>query len=105
MSATTRSRDDCGRPLCEYPLSSNHCLWKWSKIGRDRTCYRLGGVGSFYDSNNHMWSHVPEENRRDVVRSEKRAYYDIITYDSILRHANVTVDPTTGHMLQTIQMI
>ena len=33
MSPSSRSttRDDFGRPLCEYPLSSNHCLWAWSE--------------------------------------------------------------------------
>ena len=39
------------------------------------------------------------------IELSTRTRYDIIRYDSILCHANTTVDPSTGHMLQTLQMI
>ena len=40
-----------------------------------------------------------------IVDSEIRARYDVLQYISISDHANISVDPTTGHMLQTLQMI
>ena len=58
------------------------------------TCLKIIGI-----------DHVPEDHRDRAVDKEKRTRYDIIRYDSILCHANTTVDPSTGHMLQTLQMI
>ena len=52
-----------------------------------------------------LWNHVDEQERRNVIRSEKRARYDILPYDSIVSHANVHKDPSTGHMLQTLQIV
>ena len=52
-----------------------------------------------------LWNHVDEQERRNVVRSEKRARYDILPYDSIVSHVNVHEDPSTGHMLQTLQIV
>ena len=52
-----------------------------------------------------MWSHVPAQHRRRAIDSEIRARYDVLQYVSIIDHANIAVDPTTGHMLQTLQMI
>ena len=104
VSTLSRARDDFGRPLCEYPLSSNHCLWEWSDAGSDRQSFSVRG---FVNKVNRqcMWNHVPRVNRRVAIDSEKRARYDVVEYDSIVGHANVSVDPSTGHMLQTIQMI
>jgi hypothetical protein len=106
MSVSTLSsgRDDCDRPLCCYPLSSNHCLWQWSDTGRDRQCFTRRGFQNNVDRQK-MWNHVPHLQRRRVIQSEIRARYDVISYQSILRHANTMLDPTSGHMLQTIQMI
>ena len=42
-SSRSRTRDDFNRPLCEYPLSSNHCLWEWSDAGRNRQCFSVRG--------------------------------------------------------------
>ena len=91
-------RDSSNRPVCEYPLSANHCLYQWSDIGEDRHCL-------LHRNNSKMWDHFPEPQRNRVKESETRAYYDVIKFDSILDHANIAVDPSTGHMLQTIQMI
>ena len=52
-----------------------------------------------------LWNHVDEQERRNVIRSEKRARYDILPYDSIVSHVNVHKDPSTGHMLQTLQIV
>ncbi len=52
-----------------------------------------------------MWDHVPATHRTQAIEHEKRAFYDVLGYDSIVCHANTSVDPSTGHMLQTIQMI
>ena len=52
-----------------------------------------------------MWKHFPATQRARVIESETRAFYDIIQFDSIMDHANIAVDPSTGHMMQTIQMI
>ena len=52
----------------------------------------------------HLWCHVRERCRQDVIDSEIRARYDIIEYTSIRSHANIAVDPSTDHMLQTLQM-
>jgi len=106
MSPSSRSRtsDDFGRPLCEYPLSSNHCLWEWSQSQRNRQSFTQRG---FLNKVNRqrMWDHVPEMIRGVSIATERRARYDVVEYDNILNHANVAVDPSTGHMLQTIQMI
>ena len=104
VSVRSRSRDDYGRPLCEYPLCHNHCLWQWADAGRNRASFLRRGFVNLVDRQ-HMWLHVPRENRQQCIDGEKRARYDIIQYDSIICHANITLDPSTGHMLQTIQMI
>ena len=48
-----------------------------------------------------------EQQRILAIQSESRAFYDVIEYDNILDHTNISVDPSTGHghMLQTLQMI
>ena len=104
VSSLSQDRDDYGRPLCSYPLSSNHCLWEWSDAGRVRDCFSVHGFNRTIQRQ-QMWTHVSQTNRRNVINSEKRARYDIISYESIIRHANIAVDPTTGHMLQTLQII
>ena len=55
--------------------------------------------------NLHMRLNRWDEERRNVIRSEKRARYDILPYDSIVSHVNVHKDPSTGHMLQTLQIV
>ena len=52
-----------------------------------------------------LWSHVPQQDREGVIRSERRAHYDIVEFDSIKRHVNIHEDPSTGHMLQTLQIV
>ena len=101
-SSKSHERDEHNRPLCEYPLCVNHCLWEWSDSGRNRECFRRRG---FQRHRQQMWSHVPEPLRERCIRSEMRARYDVLKFSSIKCHANVTEDVTTGHMLQTIQMI
>ena len=53
----------------------------------------------------HLWSHVDEQDRSDVIRSEIRARYDIVRYDNIVCHVNTHKDPSTGHLLQTLQIV
>ena len=101
LSTTTDDRD---RPLCPYPLSSNHCLWEWSDAGGDRDSFRVRGFTNKV-RREKLWNHVERECRRDAIRSEIRARYDILSHDTIINHANIHVDPSTGHMLQTLQMI
>ena len=103
-SRLSQTRDKYNRPLCGYPLSSNHCLWEWSNAGSDRVCITRRGFRRIIQRQ-QMWSHVRESDRADYIDSEKRAFFDFIKYDSIIRFANVGVDPTTGHMLQTIQIV
>ena len=98
------SRDSCNRPMCQYPLSSNHCLWEWSSTPRNRASFGVRGFRRIV-RNEGMWSHVPEEHRQRAIDSEIRARYDILPYISIIDHANISLDPTTGLMLQTLQMI
>ena len=46
------------------------------------------------------------DDRERVITPKIRARYDIIGYDSIIiRHENIHEDPSTGHMLQTIQTV
>ena len=106
MSPSSRSttRDDFGRPLCEYPLSSNHCLWEWSDAGRNRKSFSVRGFDNRVNEQ-RMWDHVPQVIRGLSITMERRARYDVVEYNTILDHANVTVDPSTGHMLQSIQII
>ena len=92
------------RPICDYPLSFNHCLWTWSKTDVNRRCFSVRGFGNRI-TREHLWSHVKQHHRPDAIRSESRARYDIIGYDSILGHANIHEDPSTGHMLHTLQIV
>ena len=103
-SPRSRLRDDKDRPLCEFPLSFNHCLWQWSDTGRNRSSFRVRGFRNRCTTEN-LWSHVHPDDRERAIGSEIRARYDIIGYDSIIRHANIHEDPSTGHMLQTIQIV
>ena len=72
------------------------------QIDEDRCCFH--GIERTADRL-RLWDHLPQTQRARAIESERRAYYDIIDYGSILDHTNITVDPSTGHMLQTIQMI
>ena len=98
------SRDYHNRPMCEYPLSSNHCLWEWSEAEENRQSFQIRGFMNLV-TNQRMWAHVPAQHRTRAIESEIRAHYNVLDYDSIIDHANIAVDPTTGHMLQTLQMI
>ena len=103
-SSRVQGRDDNDRSVCDYPLSSNHCLWQWSKTPLTRFTFRLRGFGGRV-ARQGLWSHVPRQDRETARRSEIRARYDVIKYDNLIRHVNVTKDPTTGHMLQTLQIV
>ena len=103
-SSKSSARDNHNRPLCDFPLSYNHCLWEWSDAGRERQSFKRRGFEKIVDKQK-MWSHIYREERTDAIRKEIRARYDIVHYDSLVRHANVAEDPTTGHFLQTLQMI
>ena len=96
--------DNKDRPICDYPLSFNHCLWQWSKTDRNRHAFRVRGFMNDV-RRDHIWSHVDDQERRNVIRSEIRARYDILAFDSIVSHVNVHKDPSTGHMLQTLQIV
>lgn len=106
MSKSSRSThtDDHDRSLCDFPLSFNHCLWEWSDVGRNRECFRGRGFRNRC-VRQKLWSHVHQDDRQSVIDSEIRARYDIIGYDSIKCHANIHKDPSTGHMLQTLQIV
>ena len=103
-SSLTTNTDDRDRPICDYPLSFNHCLWEWSKTDVNRACYRSRGFRNRV-TREHLGNHVDEPNRSDAIRSEIRARYDIISYDQIVCHVNVHKDPSTGHLLQTLQIV
>ena len=106
MSKSTRSpeTDDHDRPMCPYPLSVNHCLWQWSDAGRDRRSFTRRGFMPAVTRQN-LWCHVPQRDRQGVIDTEKRAYYGVVDYNSIRCHANTSVDPSTGHILQTLQIV
>jgi len=106
MSKSTLSThtDDYDRPLCDFPLSFNHCLWEWTDAGRNRDCFRVRGFVNRSVRRN-IWSHVHQDDRQRAIDSEIRARYDILDYDSIKRHVNIHEDPSTGHMLQTLQIV
>ena len=103
-SSRAMGRDNHDRPLCDYPLSFNHCLWEWSKTPRDRLTYRLRGFRGRVDRQ-MLWSHVRQQERDLTISEEVRARFDVIKHDSIVRHVNIAKDPTTGHMLQTLQIV
>jgi len=103
-STTSTETDDHDRPMCPYPLSRNHCLWQWSDAGRDRaSLIRRGFMASVTRRN--LWCHVPQGDRQASIDTERRARYDVLEYTSIRCHANISVDPSTGHMLQTLQIV
>ena len=90
-------RDSLYRPVCEYPLSANHCLYEWSSLIGDRRCFQiLSGM----DDRLKWWKHMPPNQREQTMISETRAWYNVIEYSSIKQHVNVMVDPSTGHMLR-----
>ena len=75
-----------------------------SSTPRNRASFGVRGFRRIV-RNERMWSHVPEEHRQRAIDSEIRARYDILPYISIIDHVNISLDPTTGLMLQTLQMI
>ena len=103
-SVISRNTDSKDRPICDYPLSFNHCLWQWSKTGVVRGSFRARGFENRV-TRDRLWSHVLEKHRPDVIRSEKYSRYDILGYDSIVGHVNIHEDPSTGYMLQTVQIV
>ena len=103
-SSRIQTRDDHDRPMCDYPLTSNHCLWEWSDSGSTRQSFRVRGFLTMVNTQ-ELWCHVRARHRQGVIDSEIRARYDVIEYTSIRHHANISVDPSTGHMLQTLQMV
>ena len=106
MSKSTLSThtDDYDRPLCDFPLSFNHCLWQWSDAGRNRACFSVRGFRN-RSLRCGLWKHIHQDDRQRAIDSETKARYDIIGFDSIKRHANIHKDPSTGHMLQTLQIV
>lgn len=103
-SSRVMGRDDNDRPMCDYPLSTNHCLWQWSKTPANRLSFRLRGLGGRVAAQ-RLWSHVRAHDKTEAIRSEIRARYDVIKYENIIQHVNIAKDPTTGDMLQTLQIV
>ena len=103
-SPRSTQTDEFDRPLCDFPLSFNHCLWRWSDAGRTRASFRVRGF-RIKVARQHLWSHVPQDIRQSVIDSESRARYDIVDFTSIKRHVNIFDDPSTGDMLQTVQIL
>ena len=103
-SSLSTSTDDRDRPLCPYPLSTNHCLWEWSDTGADRASFLVRGFSNKVREQK-LWSHVERERREDVILSERKARCDVLSCDDITGHVNAHVDPSTGHMLQTLQIV
>ena len=103
-SSLSTFRDDHDRPMSDFPLSCNHCLWQWSSAGRPRASFRVRGFRNRC-VRQKLWNHVHQDDRQRVIDSEILARYDIIECDSIKGHANIHEDPSTGHMLQTLQIV
>ena len=103
-SSLSTHTDDYDRPLCDFPMSFNHCLWEWHEANKTRASFRVRGF-RLNATRQKLWSHVPQQDRADVIRSERRAHYGIIKFESIKRHVNIHEDPSTGHMLQTLQIV
>ena len=103
-SSLSTPTDHTDRPMCDYPLSFNHCLWDWSKTTVDRSSFTSRGFMNRVRQD-RLWIHVDEQHRANTIRSEKRARYDIIGCEQIVCHANVHEDPSTGHMLHTLQIV
>ena len=103
-SSQSPAKDDQNRPLCGYPLCSNHCLWTWATVKTDRQCFKRRGFRKIVERQ-EIWSHINSQQRADAQNKEIRAWYDIIDYSSIVGFANIAEDPTTGHFLQTLQIL
>ena len=103
-SSLCTNSDHPDLPVCDYPLSFNHCLWEWCKTPRPRKSFRSRGFMNRVRRDG-LWNHIDEEHREGVIRSESRSRYDIVSYKSIMSHVNVHRDPSTGHMLQTLQIL
>ena len=53
----------------------------------------------------NTYSRFPVGDVDRIMKQEVRARYDIIEFATIKNHANISVDPSTGQMLQTLQII
>ena len=103
-STLSTNTDDEDRPLCDFPLSFNHCLWQWSDAGTNRDSFNARGFRVTVARQN-LWNHIPQHEIEDSIRSERRARYDIVKYENVRHHVNIHRDPSTGHMLQTLQIV
>ncbi len=73
-------------------------MWEWSKARTNRQSFSVRGFTNKVNRQ-RMWDHVPQVIRGVSIAMERRARYDVVDYDNIIGHANVRVDPSTGHML------
>ena len=103
-SSLSRENDHKDRSLCDYPLSSNHCLWEWSDAGRRRDCSEFVVLGIELMTGTCgviMLSYKIVQ----LLSNLRLKHVMIIGYDSIKGHVNIYQDPSTGHMLQTVQIV
>ena len=87
---------DCGRargpnyrPLCPGGLQSTHCLWKWHQRPATfrRGCWRPRP----WERHKHLFGETLDQ-QEERKEKEKFAWYDVISTENIVGHANVTSD-------------
>ena len=84
-------RDTDLRPICPGPLRLNHCLWKFSESSRCRRsmCNRGGTPNRSFVEQGHMFGNTQGE-RQQVFESEKRAYFGLLSPNSVERLVHMT---------------
>ena len=84
-------RDTDLRPICPGPLRLNHCLWKFSESSRCRLsmCNRDGTPNRSFVQQGHMFGYTQEE-RLQVFQAEKRAYFGLLSPNSVQRLVHMT---------------
>ena len=84
-----RARGPECRPLCPGELRSTHCLWKWHQRPATfrRGCWRPRP----WERHKRLFGDTPEE-QQTRHEQEMFAWYDVLSSNNIVGHANVTSD-------------
>lgn len=110
---TSRERDSNGFPMCPGVLRHNHCLWKYAQSDKPRRMMvRARGSRpsvAFLQSGNVFGKN--ETDRMNRWRSEKKAYFGLISPQTIVTTANICREYTESSMqrsdvwLQTVTSV
>ena len=83
-------RDRQHRPICQGPLHVNNCLWRYAKSPVDRRSLveTTGEYSCSFNSYRHLFGET-DLDQITCVQREKRAYFGLVTTESILDTMNM----------------